>query len=326
MSSFSCFRQLIVRRNLYEKWCALLLSFALCFTLSQNAFAIDVDSGNPLACGNSTVLTANEKIAFAEKVTKQYSELNALNHRELSASYDVAQINSLMMEAAFAESQASREEYLDQLEELGIYRYPTEICNTPTPMSDSGDVAFDTTEIYYSVQEKVWVVTSSGHWRTEDWSDEQSMGGNIGVPDVFGVGFTQTSGDYDASVVRCYGVLRNGWDGAQRRINETYSRGSADGSTGFFFELQDSTATVDTSERSTRYKNTYIGSEWFASCTYSEEFAYFSGTATGFYVHTWSGAVIESISLGVQGKTAGLGIEITNMNYSFSAYGADVKF
>ena len=149
---------------------------------------------------------------------------------------------------------------------------------------------------------------------------------NIGVPDVFGVGFTQTSGDYDASVVRCYGVLRNGWDGAQRRINETYSRGSADGSTGFFFELQDSTATVDTSERSTRYKNTYIGSEWFASCTYSEEFAYFSGTATGFYVHTWSGAVIESISLGVQGKTAGLGIEITNMNYSFSAYGADVKF
>ena len=78
-----------------------------------------MDSGNPLACGNSTVLTANEKIAFAEKVTKQYSELNALNHRELSASYDVAQINSLMMEAAFAESQASREEYFRPVGGIG---------------------------------------------------------------------------------------------------------------------------------------------------------------------------------------------------------------
>lgn len=308
-----------------KKYYALVLSLILCFTLSQNAFAYDVDSDNQYIYGNATTLTASEKRAFAEEVTKQYSESKALNHYAAEQPYDITQINSLMVEAAFAEDQASRDIYLGQLEKLGIYQYPTETSDMPTPMSDSGDVSIDKPDIYYSVQEKVWIVANDGRWRSEEWKYEiPPAGGDVGGPDVFGVGFTNTSGDYNASVVRCFGILRNGWDGSQERKNDTYNRGDADSSTGFYFELQDSIERVDTTKAA--LENTYVGSEWFSSCTYSEEFADFSGTATGFYAHTWGEAVISGISLGIDGKTAGLHMTMEMKDYTFSAYGPDTKF
>lgn len=307
-----------------KKWCTLLLSFVLCFALGQNTFAVEVDFENQFSCGNTAILTATGKTAFVENVTKQYSDLKTL---ERQVTYDVDQVNSLMMEVAFAESQTIREMYLNKLEELGIYRYSLENCNTPTPMSDSHDIYFDNTEAYYSVQEKVWIITSSGRWRTEEWHNEKpATGGNVGCPDVFGVGFTNVSGKYNARVVRCYGVLRNGWDGEQRRARDTYNRGGGDGATGFYFKLQDSIEMVDTTNKRAALEDTYIGSEWFASCTYSDEFTEYSGIATGFYVHTWNKAVITGVELGVQDKTAGLVVKITNQSFSFPAYGIDVKF
>lgn len=45
---------------------------------------------------------------------------------------------------------------------------------------------------------------------------------------------------------------------------------------------------VDTTNKRAALEDTYIGSEWFASCTYSDEFTEYSGIATGFYVHTWN--------------------------------------
>ena len=44
-----------------KKYYALVLSLILCFTLSQNAFAYDVDSDNQYIYGNATTLTASEK-------------------------------------------------------------------------------------------------------------------------------------------------------------------------------------------------------------------------------------------------------------------------
>jgi hypothetical protein len=71
---------------------------------------------------------------------------------------------------------------------------------------------------------------------------------------------------------------------------------------------------------------TYVGEYWSGYCTYSQNFANYSGVATGYYAHTWKSTGISSITFGITGEEAGVQIIFSDTENSFDAYGLDRTF
>lgn len=287
-----------------KKIIAVLLLFPPCFLLAMCSSAESGTEGTQVLTGISVRLTGEGKAAFANQAIQEYE-----NSEQTDLAYDTEEIDVLMMDAALAQEDADRDFSLKELEKFGVYQYPAEPLAESGPLSGTGDITVDQVEVYYSVPEDVWIVSSSGRWLTDHWRSEQKFGDEIGGPDGFGVGFTEEK-DYQAYVVRCVGVLGNGLDGDAQRGRVTYHRSDGDGAASFGFRLQDRIeAVAEISGQAPRTK-TYLGQEWFSSCTYSSEFSGYEGVATGYYIHTWDQAVISSLNFGTSGKPAGIDVVI----------------
>lgn len=152
-------------------------------------------------------------------------------------------------------------------------------------------------------------------WNMENsnWMDSLKTG-NVGGQDGFGVGYTNIGSSYKSSVVSVSAAIR---DQSGTISKTTTNRSDGDGSKGFGFRLQDYV---------TSDGNSYVGYKWSGSCTYDSNFGSYSGIATGYYLHTWSSTSINSVSFGIEGKTAGIDIEFSSTANSFTAFGSDKKF
>ena len=67
----------------------------------------------------------------------------------------------------------------------------------------------------------------------------------------------------------------------------------------------------------------YVGYQWYGSCTYDANFSSFEGAATAYYIHTYSTANIDGIEFGLDGKTAGVQFDISEEEFSMTAYSSD---
>lgn len=120
---------------------------------------------------------------------------------------------------------------------------------------------------------------------------------------------------YSSYVIRSSSYITDQYD--SRTVSTSY-RSDGDGSKGFGFRLQDYAYISP--------YDTYVGYKWYGSCTYDTWFGNYSGVATAYYIHTWSSAHINSITFGVEGKTAGVSMDIENRDKSFPAYSFDKTF
>ena len=85
---------------------------------------------------------------------------------------------------------------------------------------------------------------------------------------------------------------------------------------GFGFRLQDK-------QFSTPTFTTYVGYIWYGACTYDSQYASFDAVATSYYTHTYSTATINGVSFGVQGKSAGVTVDVSKQSKSFTGYSID---
>lgn len=255
-------------------------------------------------------MSAEDKTSFAKEMDSIYtSELSSGNILSASEEY----LDSLIEAHTFSTGD-DRTQLENTLTQYGVYVY-TKVSNVQ-PRSGSGDVTLTAPTLYYLAAENQWQMACGGYWNNDNWRSIDGIG-NIGGKDAFGVGFTNT-GTYKSSVVRVYARLSNA---DLTRNTSTTNRSDGDGSKGFGFQLQDEAFTL-----SFNSPTQYIGYKWFGSCTYDSNFASYSGIATGYYIHTYNSAAINSITFGVTGKIAGVNISIANVNDSFAAYSSDTIF
>jgi hypothetical protein len=260
---------------------------------------------------NDEYISANEKITFAQVKDKEYK--NNLSRGQLKKA-DQKKIESLIMEAQ--SFYADKEAIYAELESYGTY-----VINPSdeelTTMSQQGDVAVSTPTVYYNSWNKTWSVSCGGQWISNAWnSDNYTLPGNVGGTDGFGVGYTSVTGTYKSSVVSVSGGLT---DGAQKS-SSTSSRSDGDGSKGFGFRVQDYIYMSDA------VTNRYVGYTWTGLCNYDSWFSNFGAVATGYYTHTYRSCNINSVSFGIEGKSAGVSVDISVKDQGFTTYGNDKRF
>ena len=259
-------------------------------------------------------MSSNSKTAFAAQKDKQPIDLAA------RSTVTADDIDMLLGKAVNAQG-AEREAIFDQLEKYGVYEYEGIVLDTPSPQSESKDVTMSVPIVAYDALERTWSVTCGGYWKNSGYLDGKILPDDVGGEDGFGVGYTQTN-DYDSYVVRTSASLSNRGSGSTYDSKITYNRSDGDGSKGFGFRMQDylywnypETGSLD-----------YMGKEWHGTCTYDSTFGTFSGIATGYYIHTYDKCEISSVTFGINGNVAGISVEVSQSNKSFSAYSADKKF
>lgn len=280
----------------------------------SHATAIESDVNNT---GASLYMSSKTKLEFAAEKDALYAQkLNTYSFE--STEERINYIDSLRQEVAFSEG-SEREELLSELETLGVFLYENEKENTgPSSRTDSGDITLKTPLLYYNAWEKSWTIDASGYWKNDDWRNDIPSGVTdtaVGGADVFGIAYYNVSGTYDTYVLRCSGGLNNGESGDMFQNSTTTSRMNLDASTNVSFALQDYV-----------WENTYIGKKFLASCTYSYNFAKYSGIASGYYVHTWNTAYVSSLGFNAGLDSIGFEISIVNEPYSFVAYSSDKVF
>lgn len=274
--------------------------------LIETSFASNMLNSSDLP---SVEMDENQKISFAEAMDKKYQQLL---HNQESKLGSRSQLDMLMEQATFARG-SEKENLKRELSKYGVYMYDG--ADEIETRSGSGDVALTAPTIFYEAWEKTWTVTCGGNWKNENWV-EQILIGNTGGEDAFGVGYTNTSNSYKSSVVRTSAYITDEYGD---KMVSTSNRSDGDGSKGFGFRLQDYMYNKNTDSR-------YVGYKWYGSCTYDSNFGTYSGVATAYYIHTYDKANISSISFGLNGKTGGLGIEISSNENSFTAFSADKTF
>lgn len=207
---------------------------------------------------------------------------------------------------------------IQELEALGIFEFQCNSINSPsTRSSDSADVYLKAPQVFYDGITKNWTVTCGGNWLNNDWNKDALFYGDLGGADAFGVGYTQVGSNYTTRVVSASAQL---WDQDSNQSVTTHNRSDGDGSLGYGFQLQDYTYSPDLST------SKYVGYKWSGYCTYDANFDFYSGIATGYYVHTYSTASVSSVNFGVQGKVAGVDVTLNNAAQSFKAYSRDTRF
>lgn len=118
---------------------------------------------------------------------------------------------------------------------------------------------------------------------------------SVGAPQVY---YNSTANTWTLS---CSGTwLNDNWN--QNMM------GNVAGLDGFGFEMPDEII-----------GSKYVGYKWYGSATYPSNFANFNANAKSFYVHTYYSAVIQSMSLGIQGISGYVDLSISNNSYYFKA-------
>lgn len=255
-----------------------------------------------------------EKIEFAQAMNERYnsdvSQYSAQSNEELD-------IKELISDAYFATNE-EKAILNARLEELGVYRFISKFEvqeGISTYSVGTGDVSLGAPEIFYIASDQTWVVSCGGYWLNSNATRGLLIGGNVGDPDGFGVGYTNITSSYQSMVVASYAYIT---DHANVNKVTTSNRSDGDGGKGFGFRLQDRFISTPTF-------SCYIGYKWYGSCTYDSSFATYDAIATSYYIHTYRNAKISSINFGVNGSTAGLNTTITNINNSFTAFSTDSR-
>jgi len=293
-----------------RKILSLILSIVLLVGMTIPVSASEISA--PTIESTSVYLDADSKIEFAKQMDARYSA--DLKDGKIKKG-TIEEIEKLMMQSTFA-SGNERESINKELAAYGVYEFNTsKIPTTITPYSGTNDVILQTPIIFYETWEKTWTVTCGGNWKNNNWA-EQIWAGNVGEPDAFGVGYTNTSNPYSSYVIRSSAYIT---DQDNNRTVSTSYRSDGDGSKGFGFRLQDYI-------HANPNDSSYVGYKWYGSCTYDSKFGTYNGVATAYYIHTWSSAHITSLTFGVEGKTAGLSVSIDNMQKSFIGYSNDKIF
>lgn len=271
-------------------------------TISVSAAETDIKLSYSTISDNTIYMSAESKQLFAKKMNKVYEDALETNEAEPISEEIVEQ---LMVEIAFSTG-AEKDALLEQLEMYGIYQY------NETPdielYSTSSDVSLKTPTIFYSASANTWTVACQGNWKNNNWN--VGVSGNIGGTDGFGVAYTNTS-SYNTYVVGCSAYIADQNGG---NMVTTSHRSDGNGAQGFGFELQDYCT-----------GSLYVGYKWYGSCTYSSNFANFSGTATAYYAHTYSTAYIQSVTF-TSSSNPGVNITIANRENSFKTYSSDKTF
>lgn len=294
-----------------KKFAVLLLIMNFVLNMAIYPLAAPKDEKLSKINNNSIYLDAESKLSFAEHMDKKCQE--ALTKGEIYVITDVEK-NELLTNFSFSTGQ-ERENMRLELEKYGIYEFEPDSQSDSElmPYSDNSDVTVNTPSIVYDSIPKHWIVMCSGTWKNSNWMDSLKVG-NVGGKDGFGVGYTHIGSEYKSSVISASASIR---DKSGTISKSTSNRAGGDGSKGFGFELQDYVTSDGTK---------YVGYKWSGSCTYDLNFGNYSGIATGYYLHTWNSASIDSISFGVEGKLAGINVTFSKDSQSFSAYGGDKRF
>ena len=223
-----------------------------------------------------------------------------------------------------------------KMEDLGVYRlhipkvYTTKSARRYSSVG-SRNVRLDDPLIYYDHRDEEWIVTMGGKWRNNDWWDNANIHWNathndtadMGGKDAFGVGFTHTSGRYSTRLKRANAVISDN-DGNKRR---TRHRSDGDGADGFGFRLQDYVEVTGYPKlKVTEDDCGYIGKVFSGAAIYDKNFADYSGIATGYYIHTYDRAYVDSLKFGVSNSGAGIDVEIKNKQESFKATSSETRF
>lgn len=223
-----------------------------------------------------------------------------------------------------------------EMEKYGVYKlHIPEETQTQFALASvsNSDVAIDTPSIYLHTTSNQWIVSGGGRWINDNWLQNVSdlwffYAGtgdtyNIGGTEAFGIGYTNTSGTYSTKVNSVYAYLS---DGLGNQITTT-SRSDGDGSKGVGFQLQDyARCRVDYANTKDANSLSYIGKNFSCVVRYDYNFVSYDGIATSYYAHTYDQAVVNGVTFGVSGKTAGVSFDIANAQYSFPAFGADTRF
>ena len=256
--------------------------------------------------------------------------------------FDENEVNHLKEQYTFATSKEEKAFYSSELEKFGIYIFneyidddsngfsdvtlisPYDDSNASInsligsfPTSSSSDVTVTIPTVFYDSVVKEWTVTCGGQWKNNNYKPYFGIGKYIGDSDAFGVGYTHIQSSYSTCVKSAYAYIADQNGG--NRITTT-NRSDGDGANGFGFRLPDQLKTnPDESVM-------YIGYKWYGSCTYDTYFSYYGCLITGYYIHTYSNAEIDTISFGISDNIAGVNASISNSSKSFSAYSSDLKW
>lgn len=215
----------------------------------------------------------------------------------------------------------------EKMRSMGVYALDSSSSDsasaqsgTVSPMSSGSNVAISGSPfIYYDTNSSNWYITAGGYWSNSAWTGDLPLiwsgSVNVGGEDGYGIAFTQTSGNS--------GAFKGGWctisNNGQNDTRTSSLRSDGNGSLGFGFRVQDFA-----------YYNTsgldYMGSHWSIVGKFDDNFTYFHGIATEYYVHTWSSSSINSVNFGVDGKKAGVSVDINNTSHYFTVFGADTSF
>ena len=304
------------------------------------AVSVLLSGSGSLTYGKTTNAFAEEtsiataKMNFAMAMDKKYAEINSVT----PMSRNVINTDDLISQAFFAEGE-EKELLLEELSNSGIYLFTAgnnsllndeetisrnDLLNNEEELSPNGlaiyptcgtgDVSIYAPEVYYQASNQTWVVSCGGQWKNGKALPTFSMFEiNIGDPDAFGIGYTSIKTSYNSSVVQSYAYIEDN-SGSQRETTDNRSDG--DGSLGFGFRLQDRQFSPPTF-------TTYVGYIWYGACTYDSQFASFDAVATSYYTHTYSSATINGVTFGVQGKNAGVTIDVSKGSKSFTGYSID---
>lgn len=244
------------------------------------------------------------------------------------------ELNKLLATIASGEN-LNEADSISQLEGYGVFKLDVpENYNFNIMSVDNSDITMTNPSIYYDYNTSEWVITGGGYWKNDNWLEHvpnkwctsgANTSCNVGGRDGFGVGFVNTGGNYTASVNSSYAYISDG----EGRSSDTTVRSDGNGQMGFGFQLQDYLykkcvcliyLPADTS------KFSYVGKHFAGLTRYSSSFADYNGNAVSYYTHTWNNTVLQSVSFGISGNSAGVSFTYQNQGNNFSGFSSDTSF
>ena len=270
---------------------------AMLLACAAPAVVLGSAEGTSAAVSEGVYLDARAKTAFMEEKNAQMGEDFSLSPEERE------EAQQLMAAATLAKTEEEATACLQQLASYGVFAFAGEPVTPSENQASSGaDVTLAVPMVFYSVHYHEWTVTCGGRWNGDSWTEGVGLfSADVGEPDGFGVEFTDVGEDYDSYVRSTVAYLT---DALGERETRTTNRADGNGKYGFAFQLQDRIyqTTVDGLR-----KNQYIGYAWYGACTYDSHFAGCSGTAIGYYVHTY-GAIEADILPAFPVETDGISV------------------
>lgn len=283
-----------------KKFLSIVLSIAILSLPSATAAA--AESSEPFETNTPSIyLSATDKISFAAEMDKLYAK-QSLQRNAKTPTREI--VDALLLQIPNA-SPTEKETLNAELASYGVYEFEAPVIERPTSRTGSGDVTIAVPTIYYEAWSTYWSITCGGSWNNTNYGDSI---GNVGGPDGFGVGYTNTNNDYRSYVVSASAYLT---DQNYEYYESTSNRSDGEGDKGFGFRLQD------------KWHMSYVGHIWSGICTYDKNFSYYSGVATAYYIHTYGSASLTEVSFGVSGKIAGINAKINFVEKSFTAFSND---